>query len=667
MRETESLEQNTKEKFVEFCKEYGLIVVGYSGSDRSIMDVLELLARQENYLKNGVYWCLRRSDNVCHSLRNLIWKDKVYPVLIDGFDELFAEIHAQTNCGELKLNSSKRQSKLHQTIQNITSDQHNLIKNPIIAHEISLIKNEDDSKDISEFVKQMVSANESSALKMTDVRNLMEIDSLIKSCEFQKAEEICSMYFDACARNEGKKVYIEKYIDIYQRLGQESKVSFWCDKLIDMDPNNIEYHFKKARSIGHIAERIEYLKEILERFPYSISLLNSISSNSIRLMRQDGSIGTKEFLKDALAHSEKSLSIDPSLDNGAWRIKMEGLSVRFFQCLDDNEKKDLHNQITEHVKFARSRHPEHRQALELAEDQLKIACKPADLKGLIGFLLDLADKSSIANRRKVKSIIARCFEHVYEIDEDAKLRADLKEFIERKLESDDKSYSISKCKIKYWLTYGGNKAAAMEEIEEILKHQSIGSHIADLLKLPMDFSIDLLDRMQEKLEFDRHSLYKSYYYETLSEICAFKGDYDASAQHIESALKEGLALKTYLSTKTYLLLLSKNYHSILSLASRYESKLSEFDAETIVINVQCAAQKVSSKQYNELVLRNLIAQSKSESVIICAHALLGHEVDVKRLIAKTLDKDPGLIYQYKRWPVLSAEYLPGESKDESVA
>jgi len=56
LRETESLESNTKEKLIEFSKEYGLIVIGYSGNDRSIMDVISHLLKTEEYLKNGIYW-----------------------------------------------------------------------------------------------------------------------------------------------------------------------------------------------------------------------------------------------------------------------------------------------------------------------------------------------------------------------------------------------------------------------------------------------------------------------------------------------------------------------------------------------------------------------------------------------------------------------------------
>ncbi|MAP34569.1 MAG: hypothetical protein CME75_01975 [Halomonas sp.] len=112
LKETESLEQNTKEKLVEFCKEYGLIVVGYSGSDRSIMDTLEFLVKQDNYLKNGIYWCLRKDDDVSHTLRNLLWKDKVYPVLIDGFDEFFANCHRSIVGGSLDLRPNSKESKL---------------------------------------------------------------------------------------------------------------------------------------------------------------------------------------------------------------------------------------------------------------------------------------------------------------------------------------------------------------------------------------------------------------------------------------------------------------------------------------------------------------------------------------------------------------------------
>ena len=549
LRETESLEQNTKEKFVEFCKEYGLIIVGYSGSDRSIMDVLEFLARQENYLKNGIYWCLRSTDHVCHALKNLIWKDKVYPVIIDGFDELFAEIHTQTVQNELKLNSGSKQSKLHKTVKNIISDDFNLSRNATIAREINSIKSDGDSKDISEFVKQMTLANESSRLGMKDIRNLMEIDTLIDSSDLTKAEEICSMYYEAAEEPEDKKVYIEKYIDIYERLGHDHKVGLWCDKLIDIDPNNIEYHLKKARSIDSLAERVEYLSDVLSTHQFSTALLNNISSALIRRMREGVQSNLTVHADAALIHLDKSLSIDPSLDNPAWSVKMELLSLKHYKAQKPEEKKEIATVISDHVKLARARHPEHLRSLELAEEYLDIEVDSQQIKGLLDFMQKLSKSSSIAKRRKINHITSKIFEHIYEIEKNIQLRSELKIFIEEHLTPDDKSASVGLAKVRYWLTFGNDKTRAMDEFAELMKRKRIAAHLSDILKLPMDFDEASLTSMQQKLEEEKHLLLKSYYFETMSEINYFRGDYYTAEQNIESAYKEGLSFESYIGVK----------------------------------------------------------------------------------------------------------------------
>lgn len=95
--ELQSLEANMREKFIEFAKEYGLIVVGYSGNDHSIMDLLDLLIRSENYFRNGLYWCIQTSSSPSKRLRQLLRNDRTYWVEIDGFDEFIAELSKATN------------------------------------------------------------------------------------------------------------------------------------------------------------------------------------------------------------------------------------------------------------------------------------------------------------------------------------------------------------------------------------------------------------------------------------------------------------------------------------------------------------------------------------------------------------------------------------------
>lgn len=126
LRETESLEGNMKNKFIEFSKDYGLIVVGYAGNDRSIMDILSFLLKKEEFFKNGIYWCIRKGDeNISDDLKKLLWKDKVFFIQIEGFDELMAELNKRLNKGVLPIDnailSSEHQIKL---INSLTSNEY---------------------------------------------------------------------------------------------------------------------------------------------------------------------------------------------------------------------------------------------------------------------------------------------------------------------------------------------------------------------------------------------------------------------------------------------------------------------------------------------------------------------------------------------------------------
>lgn len=149
LRETESLEGNMKNKFIEFSKDYGLIVVGYAGNDRSIMDILTFLLKKEEFFKNGIYWCVRNGDeNISDNLRKLLWKDRVYYVKIDGFDELMAELNKHLNKGVLPIDNAILSSE-HQLnlIKSLTSNEY-------VAQSSSKII-QDDSKKL----RKMVSHN----------------------------------------------------------------------------------------------------------------------------------------------------------------------------------------------------------------------------------------------------------------------------------------------------------------------------------------------------------------------------------------------------------------------------------------------------------------------------------------------------------------------------
>lgn len=97
LHELETLEENTKKKLKQFAEEYGLVVIGYGGRDRSVMDTLEVLLKSEDYFKQGIYWCVRQGDPESKKLRSLLRRDRAYLVEMDGFDEFMAEIHTEAS------------------------------------------------------------------------------------------------------------------------------------------------------------------------------------------------------------------------------------------------------------------------------------------------------------------------------------------------------------------------------------------------------------------------------------------------------------------------------------------------------------------------------------------------------------------------------------------
>ena len=97
LRELETLEKNTQDKFKQYASEFGFIVLGYAGNDRSIMDTFNTLLKFDDYFPNGIYWCIRKGSIPSQSVQSLTRFPKFKLVEIEGFDEFFAELNNELN------------------------------------------------------------------------------------------------------------------------------------------------------------------------------------------------------------------------------------------------------------------------------------------------------------------------------------------------------------------------------------------------------------------------------------------------------------------------------------------------------------------------------------------------------------------------------------------
>ena len=324
VRETESLEQNIKDKLIEFCKEFGLIVIGYSGNDRSVMDVLEFLTKQDNYLSNGLYWCMREDDEVNNTLHNLLWRDRVYPVLIEGFDEFFAAAHSRTIQGGLGIESNLNQSKIKKAIKFMIDDKFGLGRNISIREELNRLKNMDQQTEISNFITDISSEKDSSlSLPMSDCRNLLEIESTIAKGDLKKALQIAELDLEQASNEKAKPQYLFQLIKLSERLGDKGAAIRWAEKLGDIDTNNVHYQVRKADFLAS-ENKISYLENLNKKFPTNYRVANRYVSELLQQLHHEPSVEPE--IRDKIFETlERSLHLEPSLSNYAWQLKFNAL------------------------------------------------------------------------------------------------------------------------------------------------------------------------------------------------------------------------------------------------------------------------------------------------------------------------------------------------------
>lgn len=142
IRELESLEKNTLEKFKQFASEFGFIVIGYQGNDRSIMDAFNMLLSFDQYFPHGIYWCVRKGSVVSKRVDLLTRFPKFHLVEIDGFDEFFAGLNDKLSL-ELQqeiLRPYESVADRINAIARISGDPSSVNENKIIARDINRVQ-----------------------------------------------------------------------------------------------------------------------------------------------------------------------------------------------------------------------------------------------------------------------------------------------------------------------------------------------------------------------------------------------------------------------------------------------------------------------------------------------------------------------------------------------
>ena len=361
LRETESLEENIKNKFIEFSKDYGLIVLGYGGNDRSIVDILSYLLKNEDYFKNGIYWCLREDGEINEDLRKLLWKDRVFYVKVDGFDEVMSEINAKLNHEMLPIDSSYLNEKKNELITKLISNPYlkdtpcsyilndfkklNKTKDrDVISNFFKYIeeKDDDDKESINEFKKRDKNKESLSYEEKQFLSNLSEelftsnyayaislVDLKINSAE--KTSQFYLNLLDAKAKCTRNLNFSEDAIKCYKEI-------------VDLDKKNIKNYIQLSELLSVYQEKIKYLDKAILIDPFYSRLYYEKANILFDHYNSNIDKASVDFqLNEIDKILDNCIEISPVISNPAWYLK--AAIIREQSQSDEDKIKSLENLI----------------------------------------------------------------------------------------------------------------------------------------------------------------------------------------------------------------------------------------------------------------------------------------------------------------------------------
>lgn len=658
LRETESLEQNIRDKMIELCKEYGLIVLGYSGSDRSVMDVLDFLIKQENYLKNGIYWCLRPDDEVNHQLLNLLWKDRVYPVIIDGFDEFFAEAHSVLVSSYLDVENNIKQSKVRKTIEEIVKDRSSLSDNNIISRDIEAIKQINVRSDIGKFIDGPDS--DVSGLSIYDVRNLMEVDSYLRKGELDQAGKVCEEFKSSAVEQKSVSSYIRKLIEISNKQGNSAAAIRWCSELLGLDEFDVGSHLLMARFKHNPHEKFSYYNGLVKRICHSPKLYLETARSGFKLLKMDYN-GISVSLDDLLSYVDVSIELEPSMANEAWSLKYDMLQYKERIGSEKDLVESFVDQIYKNFPFSINAH-------RIRGGYLASRSDYKELKKVIESLRSMHSCSSISRQSSIDSCMLNLVDSVILDEEDEEALSLLNDFFEsHKVQKESAAYYIAKANYELGVKKDidiarsyFDKAKSSFEFEDVLQElfefevalESILDNSRKSNPIDFDFYLDVLDG-------NKHNLIEDYYFVTRFNMLVRSVQFAEAETCLDKAFDCGLSLDNYIVNKTYLYLIKKEYERCIDFSEEYGKVLDGMDDEArfpVIVNREFAKKKLGRK-IDQTALMNIVANSGKKSAKVCALRILGRDGEAKKIARNKVELNGLSFAHYQTWPVLQESFL----------
>lgn len=641
-RETESLGQNMKDKFIEFAKDFGMIIVGYAGGDRSVLDVLSLLLKNEDYFKNGLYWCIRRDSEISEELKRLLWKDRVYFVEIDGFDEFFAEIYSDLNNNEcLPLAVTQTNDQHDSIVKKLLANPNSFPEtSPILKSAKSRLLRQSKRRDIASL---LVNPDEKdrplSHSEYTDDELLVltNLERLQRDKKYFEVINQAKKQLSGDNREELRTRVANILINAYIALRQEDEALRVISEMAKQEPTSARWPLRKAKILNQKQLKIAALKEAEECEPDSATVHRSIANCYTEdLVHLIAEVKINSF-NQAVTHHKRSLELDPSKNNPSWS--------------------QLHNLYKKHENITSKRNELLKGLEEVLGKQGRLEWRLLTLK--VEHLDTKSDKSLLAEilgfldaaKKRTNGEGGIYFERL-------KLRAyrnvvnhEMVKSTAQTLLSSGKHFNDAGLAIdiaKSFRKIIGDENLAAQVLRENLHNDEFSVDIfSELFDVLLD--TNQTTEAQKLIETHKHEIVYSYEINLYRQLHEARGEFSHAIGKLDEEIKLGDPENA--GVRSYLLLQQGRHDEAKRICKNYLEKVNySSEAGVEIVNFELA-NKLLGQKVDNTRLDKLLKADPSDSTKAAVLALKGHKKDAVVTIKEIFKSDKTFKYEVAKWPV----------------
>jgi tetratricopeptide (TPR) repeat protein len=278
--------------------EYGLIVVGYGGGDKSVMQALSEISN-----KQDLYWCVHRGEKqINKDVEQLLRKKRGYLVEIDGFDEMMNEVRRVVEFDVKKMLGSieERRGQLIKLLRDFDLKYSEDILGDIVDAARRPTTEEIEEQDISAldyFLR---------AYKAHEAKNYAEAETLYrKAIELEPKNNLAyynlGVVLRALNRFEESEAAFRKAVEFepdnieanyglsmaLRMLGRDKEALRFAEHAQRLAPEHPTYLSELAiihKKLGHLTEASEYAEKAREVTKpdkwYSLACFDSVCGNT---------------------------------------------------------------------------------------------------------------------------------------------------------------------------------------------------------------------------------------------------------------------------------------------------------------------------------------------------------------------------------------------------